>query len=92
MSRWNIPSIHFHDQPREDITGTAERRPQLGAIRSPQSPNLGQLQPEHPFRRFHRALLIPIPILLGRRLSLVATAAECLGLLLLESLLEQPFG
>jgi hypothetical protein len=38
------------------------------------------------------ALLLPMAIPRGRRLALVAVTAKSLGLLLLEGLLEHPFG
>jgi hypothetical protein len=82
--------IHLDDQLREYITGAALGRPQLGAIRFPESPHLRELQAQDTFCGLHGALFIAITISLWGLLPFVATPAECLGLLLLERFLEDP--
>jgi hypothetical protein len=53
---------------------------------------LWERQAQEACRRLHSALFIAIALPLWALLPLVAAPAECLGLLLLQGLLEPSFG
>ena len=84
--------IHLYDQCRKDIARAAQRQPEVGALGLSEPPHLGPLQPQDPFGGLHRPSFIPVAIPPGGLASFVPVAAERLGLLVLQRLLEDACG
>ena len=72
--------------------GLGQVGPELGAIRVREPAHLRPLHPEDAFGGLEGAVLIPIAIAAGRRVALVATAAEDVGGLPFSRLLYHPLG
>src|SRR5262249_4114379 len=68
------PHVHLDNEALEHLTGRSHVLPQLRAIRFLSSPNLRQLDPQHPFTRLQRPILIAVTIVILLPTTLIPSA------------------